>query len=182
MFGLSLSDLIQKAFEHLASFRPRLPPQAIKRFITARWPVKVVRLADLDFQYLGQGDQRKFRCRDFSPPVCLGSAPSQLFSQIQSKRRYTYAVRTAEHSVSSSTLRVRRHRERRRERLHLFTVEVPEDLIDEALARGLLKPEDRADWWAVIQACYAAQLSDVALDWLTNGGVDIGCWEHGCWS
>ena len=85
-------------------------------------------------------------------------------------------------SVSSSTLRVRRHRERRRERLHLFTVEVPEDLIDEALARGLLKPEDRADWWAVIQACYAAQLSDVALDWLTNGGVDIGCWEHGCWS
>jgi hypothetical protein len=24
MFGLSLSDLIQKAFEHLASFRPRL--------------------------------------------------------------------------------------------------------------------------------------------------------------
>jgi hypothetical protein len=35
----------------------------------------------------------------------------------------------------------------------LFTVEVPEDLIDEALARDLLKPEDRAKWWAVVQAC-----------------------------
>ena len=39
------------------------------------------------------------------------------------------------------------------------------------IARGLLKIEDRADWWAVVQACYAAQLSDVALDWLTHGGV-----------
>jgi hypothetical protein len=74
-------------------------------------------------------------------------------------------------AVSPSTLRARRHRERRRERLRLFTVEAPEDLIDEALARDLLKPEGRADWWAVIQACYAAQLSDVALDRLTNGGV-----------
>jgi hypothetical protein len=55
--------------------------------------------------------------------------------------------------------------------LRLFTLEVPEDLIDQALARDLLKPEDRTDWWPVIQACYAAQLSDVALDWLTNGGV-----------
>ena len=74
-------------------------------------------------------------------------------------------------AVTSSTVRSWRHRERRRECLRLFTVEVPEHLIDEALARGLLKPEDRADWWAVVQACYAAQLSDVALDWLTNGGV-----------
>jgi hypothetical protein len=76
-----------------------------------------------------------------------------------------------DHPVSPSTLRARRHRERRRERLRLFTVEVPEHLIDEALTRGLLKPEDRTDWWAVVQACYAAQLSDVVLDWLTNGGV-----------
>lgn len=74
-------------------------------------------------------------------------------------------------AVSPSTLRARRHRARRCARLRLFTVEVPEDLIDEALARDLLKPEDRADWWAVVQACYAAQLSDVALDWLNNRGV-----------
>jgi len=47
--------------------------------------------------------------------------------------------------VSPSTLRVRRHRERRREGLRLFTVEVPELRIDEAIARGLLSPEDRAD-------------------------------------
>ena len=76
-----------------------------------------------------------------------------------------------DHTVSPSTLRARRHRERRRERLRLFTVEVPEDLIEEALDRDLLKPDDRADWWAVIQACYAVQLSDVALNWLTNGGM-----------
>jgi hypothetical protein len=74
-------------------------------------------------------------------------------------------------AVSPSTLRVRRHRERRRERLRLFTIEVSEDLIDEALARDLLKPEDRTDWWAVVQACYAVQLSDVALDRLINSGL-----------
>ena len=79
---------------------------------------------------------------------------------------------TAEHrAVSASTLRVRRHRERRRERVRLFTVEVPEAVIDEAIARGLLKPEDRASPWVVLQACNAAQLSDVALDWLIKGGV-----------
>jgi hypothetical protein len=66
-------------------------------------------------------------------------------------------------TVTSSTVRSRRHRERRRECLRLFTVEVPEHLIDEALARDLLKPEDRTDWWAVIQACYAAQLSEAAF-------------------
>ena len=73
----------------------------------------------------------------------------------------------AEHRpVSASTLRVRRHRERRRKRHCLFTVEVPEPVIEQAIARGLLKPEDRAEAWPVIQACYAAQLSDAALDWL----------------
>ncbi len=68
-------------------------------------------------------------------------------------------------------MRVRRHRERRRQRHCLFTVEVPEAVIDEAIARGLLKPEDRASPWVVLQACIAAQLSDVALDWLIKGGV-----------
>ena len=35
-----------------------------------------------------------------------------------------------DHAVTQSTLRARRHRGRRCERLRLFTVEVPEDLID----------------------------------------------------
>jgi hypothetical protein len=69
------------------------------------------------------------------------------------------------------TLRVQRHRKRRRERLRLFTVEVPEATIAHAVARGLLKPEDRAKPLSVIQACYAAQLADGALDRLINGGL-----------
>ena len=39
--------------------------------------------------------------------------------------------------VGPSTLRVRRHRERRRECLHLLTLEMPETAIDAAIARGL---------------------------------------------
>jgi hypothetical protein len=69
------------------------------------------------------------------------------------------------------TLRVRRHRERRREGLRLFSVPVPETVIENAIARGLVAAEDRAKPWPVIQACYDAQLSDAALDWLVNGGV-----------
>ena len=37
---------------------PRLPPQAIKRFITARWPIKVVRLADLGLMHALHASQR----------------------------------------------------------------------------------------------------------------------------
>ena len=73
--------------------------------------------------------------------------------------------------VNPSTLRVRRHRERRRERVRLFSVEVPERLIEEAVGRGLLRPEDRTEPWPVLQALYAAQLSDKAVDWLTSAGV-----------
>jgi hypothetical protein len=73
--------------------------------------------------------------------------------------------------VDTSTSRVRRHRERRREGLRLFTVTVPETVIQNAIARGLLAAEDRGKPWQVIQGCYAAQLSDAALDWLVNGGV-----------
>jgi hypothetical protein len=36
-------------------------------------------------------------------------------------------------------LRVRRHRERRRAGLCLFTIEVPEANLEQAIARGLLK-------------------------------------------
>ena len=38
-----------------------------------------------------------------------------------------------------STLRVRRYRERRRGQLRLLTVEIPESVIEDAIARGLLK-------------------------------------------
>jgi hypothetical protein len=74
-------------------------------------------------------------------------------------------------SESSSTLRVRRHRERRSHRLRLLTVTVSETIIEAAVARGLLASEERAEPWSVIQGCYASQLSDAALDRLVNGGV-----------
>jgi hypothetical protein len=73
--------------------------------------------------------------------------------------------------ITGSTLRVRRHRERRRANLGLFTVELPEANIQNAISRHLLRVEDRAKAWPAIQGCYAAQLSDAALDWLVNGGV-----------
>ena len=70
-----------------------------------------------------------------------------------------------------SAQRVRRYRKRRRDGLRLSTVPVPEAAIEDAVARGLLAAEDRAEPWPVIQGCYAAQLSDAALAWLVNGGV-----------
>jgi hypothetical protein len=73
--------------------------------------------------------------------------------------------------ISASTLRVRRHRERRREGLRQFIVDVPESVIQQALTRGLLAPEDRANPWPVVQGCYSAFLSDAALEWLIKGGV-----------
>jgi hypothetical protein len=73
--------------------------------------------------------------------------------------------------ISPSTPRVRRYRERRREGLRQLTVEVPEAVIEQAIGRGILKPEESAMAWDVIQACYAAQLSDAALDRLISVGV-----------
>ena len=70
-----------------------------------------------------------------------------------------------------STLRVRRHRERRSHRLRLLTVTVPETVIEAAVVRGLLASEERAEPWSVIQGCYASQLSDAALDRLVNDGI-----------
>jgi len=60
---------------------------------------------------------------------------------------------------------------RRREGFRLFTVEVREANIELAIARGLLKPEDRTKPWPVVQACYASLVSDRALNWLTDRGV-----------
>ena len=36
---------------------------------------------------------------------------------------------------------------------------------------GLLKPEESAQAWAVIESVYAAQLSEKALHWLTENAV-----------
>jgi hypothetical protein len=77
----------------------------------------------------------------------------------------------ADSAVSANTLRVRRHRERRRKRHSLFTVEVPQSVIEAASERGLLEPGSRAEAWVLIQACYASMLSDAALNWLIRNGV-----------
>jgi hypothetical protein len=69
--------------------------------------------------------------------------------------------------VRPSTLRVRLHRER----LRLLTLEMPETAIDTAIARGFLKPEDSTQAWSLIQSVYATQLSERALNWLTDNGV-----------
>ena len=75
------------------------------------------------------------------------------------------------HPIRPGTLRVQPHRARRREGLRLLTVPVPEWAIDAAVERNLLKPEDRAEPWKVIQACHASLVSDKALDWLVGRGV-----------
>ena len=70
-----------------------------------------------------------------------------------------------------STPRVRLHRERRRERLRLLTLEIPVSAVDAAIARGFIKPEDSNLAWSVIDSVYRTQLSDTALDWLTDNVV-----------
>src|SRR4029077_16554926 len=70
-----------------------------------------------------------------------------------------------------STLRVRRYRERRREGLRLLTLEMPETAIEAAIIRGLLKPEDSTKAWSGIDRVYRTQLSDSALNWLTDNAV-----------
>ena len=77
---------------------------------------------------------------------------------------------TTLHPVKPSTLRVRRHRERRRSGMRLFTVEVPEATIGDTITRGLL-PKEGTKPWTVIQACYAGLLSDATLDWLITAGI-----------
>ena len=76
---------------------------------------------------------------------------------------------TAPHRFNSSTLRVRLHRERRREGICCLTVEMYEADIAEATARGLLKSD--GDAWNLLDAWYASHLSDAALRWLVNNKV-----------
>ena len=53
----------------------------------------------------------------------------------------------------------------------MLTLEIPKSAIDAAVARGFLKPEDSTLAWSVIQSVYANQLSDRALNWLTDNAV-----------
>ena len=61
---------------------------------------------------------------------------------------------TASNTVNPSTVRVRRYRERRREGVCCLTVEMYDADIEDATARGLLKPD--GDTWNVLDAWYAA--------------------------
>ncbi len=76
--------------------------------------------------------------------------------------------------ICASTERVRQRRERHRNGLRLMTVAMPEANIEQAISRGLLKPEDRTKPWPVIQACYASLLSETAMQWLVQNGVING--------
>jgi hypothetical protein len=106
----------------------------------------------------------------------LGSAPGQQLRQIRTsnelKQRYACAMAAAIENaanVKPSTLRVRRHRERRREGPCSLTVEMSKAGIEDAIARGMLKPDYGA--WNVLDAWYADHLSDAALEWLVNNNV-----------
>jgi hypothetical protein len=48
---------------------------------------------------------------------------------------------------------------------------MPETAIDAAIARGFLIPEDSTQAWSVIQSVYATQLSERALNWLSDNAV-----------
>ncbi len=79
------------------------------------------------------------------------------------------ATTLARPAVNPSTLRVRRHRERRREGLCSLTVEMPKTDIEDAIARGKLKSDH--DAWDVLDAYYADHLSDAAFEWLVANKV-----------
>ena len=74
--------------------------------------------------------------------------------------------------ANNSALRMRR--QRRRDGVRLVTVEVPEGVVKEAIARGLLEPDQCPNPWTLIQACYASLLSEAAFDWLTRNEVIAG--------
>ncbi len=56
---------------------------------------------------------------------------------------------------SRAAARMRRHRERRRDRLRCLNIELRATEIDALIDRGLLKPETRNDAKSIIEALYA---------------------------
>jgi hypothetical protein len=57
--------------------------------------------------------------------------------------------------ISAAGERMRRHRQRRRDKLRCLLIELRESEIDELIRRGLLPPEGRDDPEAVSEALYA---------------------------
>jgi hypothetical protein len=58
-------------------------------------------------------------------------------------------------ALSPAAERMRRHRERRRNKLRCLTIELREREIDALIAKGLLKPETRNSTYDVQMALYA---------------------------
>jgi hypothetical protein len=68
----------------------------------------------------------------------------------------TEAVNTViSSSISAAGERMRRHRQRRRDKLRCLIIELRESEIDELIRRGLLPPEGRDDPEAVSEGIYA---------------------------
>jgi hypothetical protein len=62
---------------------------------------------------------------------------------------------TAEPAPSAAAERMRRHRQRRRDGLRCFMIELPEREIDALVRNGLLAAETRHDYDSVQSAVYA---------------------------
>ena len=58
-------------------------------------------------------------------------------------------------ALSAAALRMRRHRERRRDGLRCLTIELRETEIDALIRKGFLKTDTRNDTSAIIDALYA---------------------------
>jgi hypothetical protein len=98
-------------------------------------------------------------CADVTPNVTLGErfeakAQCDAVSSPAIEAMSATESTTEHHPVSATTLRVRRHRQPRRERLP--TVELPNEVIHAIITRGLIDAAQRADVRAAIQDCYAA--------------------------
>jgi hypothetical protein len=65
--------------------------------------------------------------------------------------------------VTPAAERMRRHRERRREGLRCFVIELRETEIDALIGRGLLRADARSNPTAVCQALYSF-LDQIELD------------------
>lgn len=70
-------------------------------------------------------------------------------------------------AASAAAVRMRRHRERRRDGLRCMTIELRETEIAALAGRGLLRNETRNDWRAVKKAFYDFLDSTLGCDPMT---------------
>jgi hypothetical protein len=73
--------------------------------------------------------------------------------------------------IGGNLLAVRLHRERRRERLRLLTLEMPESAINAAIARGFLNLEDSTPSMVSDPKRLRHSSCPRALNWLTKNAV-----------